>query len=84
MAKPRQFSLAYLFLETFWIAAALGCVLQAMRLPRAWEDLDIALLVLAALFSGAAVGGLFGRMAFGFTCALATVAMFLVAVFLYP
>lgn len=61
MAGPQQFSLGYLFLEVFWIAAALGCATQAYRLPST-PDVYIAgkvLLVTAgAICAGAAFGGM--------------------------
>src|SRR5438477_5248530 len=61
MTKRPQFSLAYLFLEIFWIALALGLMMQAFRLPGDEEGLTLALLLLSAHAWGAAVGGLFHR-----------------------
>ena len=67
MTKRPQFSLAYLFLETFWIAVALGLMTQAFRLRGdAASRFSLTLLLLSAQVWGAAVGGLFHRMRTGF------------------
>ena len=64
MAAKRQFSLAYLFLETFWIALALGIAVQARQIPR--ESVLLPCLVyLDILLWGAAIGGLFKKMRVG-------------------
>jgi hypothetical protein len=70
MAGRRQFSLGYLFLETFWIAATLGCIVQALRAPPSFAPLHLLLFPAAALFAGAAIGGLFGGMKRGFVLVL--------------
>jgi hypothetical protein len=67
-AKPRrQFGLRHLFLEIFWIAAALACFTQFKRLP---DDAQALVLLDGWLFSGTAIGGFFGRMPIGFIVAL--------------
>jgi hypothetical protein len=67
MTKRPQFSLAYLFLETFWIALALGLTTQAFRLEHeAASRFSVTFLLLAAQAWGAAIGGLFQRMKTGF------------------
>jgi len=71
MKRQFQFSLPYLFLETFWIAAALGCFTQVLRVP---GELQAVLLVYGWLCSGVAIGGLFGRMSAGFLAALGLIA----------
>lgn len=64
MKDKRQFSLAYLFLETFWIALALGIAVQVRQLPR--ESILVPCLVyLDILLWGAAIGGLFKQMRVG-------------------
>jgi hypothetical protein len=69
--RPGQFGLTYLFLETFWIAAALACFTQFHRfLP----ELQTAVLIYGWLCSGIALGGLFGRMSAGFQIALGLLA----------
>lgn len=68
MPGPRQYSLGYLFLEIFWIAAALGCATHAYRLPSTpdiyviWK---IQLGIACAICGGAAFGGLFRDMVTG-------------------
>jgi hypothetical protein len=71
MSHARQFSLAYLFWEIFWLAAALGCVTQAFRLS---EPFWVVALIYGILCSGVAIGGLFGRSTIGFLVTLAVVA----------
>lgn len=67
MTKRPQFSLAYLFLETFWIALALGLMMQAFRFEgEAAERFSVTFLLLSAQAWGAAIGGLFHRMKAGF------------------
>lgn len=60
--SKRQFSLAYLLLEIFWVGAALGLFRVA-----AYTDYHInpLLLLPAIVATGAAIGGLFKRMASG-------------------
>ena len=79
MEKKRQFSLAYLFLETFWVAATLGLAKQAhwvwyryyhLSDYDSWFPPESALffgaLVIASLICcGTAIGGLFKRMQWG-------------------
>jgi hypothetical protein len=62
LLRKRQFSLGYLMLEMFWIAAALGSF-RAMTVPD--NGLSPALLIGAVASSGAAIGGLFGNMRAG-------------------
>ena len=85
MIRPHQFSLAYLFLELFWFAAALGCATQAFRLPRSLDNeaLQAVLLAISGLFLGTAIGGLIGRMVFGFLAALGTIAIGLLLVIIF-
>lgn len=75
MSRPHQFSLAYLFLELFWIALTLGCATQAFRLPESLDNdyVQAGLLAITGLFLGTAIGGLFGRMTFGFFVAFWTI-----------
>lgn len=87
MGQPRQFSLAYLFLETFWIGLTLALVRQAYDIYYRhaefygyWIPPDprngplFVVLVFAAVFCGStAAGGLVGRMRLG---ALAAVTAF--------
>jgi len=58
MERPRQFTLAYLFLEVFWVAAALG----ASRLFLANYQPSWLLFLSAAVSYGIAIGGLFRKM----------------------
>lgn len=69
MNRPRQFSLAYLFWEIFWIALSLGCATQAFRLADT-NAIKWFFLFLAILFAGAAIGGIFGRTAVGMMAAI--------------
>lgn len=67
MASKPQISLAYLFLETFWIALALGLTMQAFRFDgEAASRFSVTFLLLSAQAWGAAIGGLFRRMKTGF------------------
>lgn len=70
MARARQFSLSYLLLEVFWIAAALAETGQLRYAPQEWQA---ALLVYGTLFAGIAFGGLFKRMASGYWLGIALV-----------
>lgn len=70
MRSAPQFSLSYLLLEMFWIAAALGCFSQIRYAP---QQLQVALLVYGTLFTGIAIGGLFKRMASGYWLGAAVV-----------
>ncbi len=58
MANLRQFSLSYLFLETFWIAVALMFTTPVLRQESGWQ--------LSAMVAftgwGGAIGGLFHAM----------------------
>lgn len=86
MPTNRQFSLAYLFLEIFWIAVTLALLRPAYWLHfryrsffDGWNSENAQtvfwLLVLAACFTGGtAVGGLFCRMRLGALVVLATLA----------
>ena len=55
--KPGQFTLQYLFLETLFIAAALACFTQLLRVPPISR---LVLLIAGVLFTGGAIGGLVG------------------------
>ena len=71
MSRPWQFSLGYLMLAAFWIAAALGLMLQAIRYPRPDEwDVRVLLLLGGTACVGAAIGGLFHDMRMGFVITL--------------
>jgi hypothetical protein len=59
--SKRQFSLAYLLLEIFWVGAALGL----FRLAAADYHINPLILLPAIVATGAAIGGLFKRMADG-------------------
>jgi hypothetical protein len=84
MTKRPQFSLAYLFLEIFWIAVALGLMMQAFRLRGdAATRFSVTLLLLfSAQAWGAAVGGLFHRMKTGFFFVSAVIIGVIVVLFL--
>ncbi|MGI8978942.1 MAG: hypothetical protein ACR2FY_06935 [Pirellulaceae bacterium] len=83
MTSKVQFSLAYLFLEIFWIALALGLATQAFRLSDdAASRFSVALLLLSAQSLGAAIGGLFHRMKTGFFVVSAVIIGFFVLIFL--
>ena len=60
----RQFSLAYLLLETFWIAVALAITRVYFVTPRSSDWLKV-LIVAGIVAWGAAVGGVFHRMTLG-------------------
>ena len=69
MVGKRQFSLAYLFLETFWVALGLGFGMAAYRtpidIPHA-EGWQLVLGIASAVCLGTAIGGVFRSMTFGF------------------
>lgn len=65
MTHPRQFTLAYLFCEFVWIAAALACFTQIFAFPL-WGQIGLYMLGMICLC--AAMGGLFREMAIGFWC----------------
>ena len=66
MVNQRQFSLAYLFLEVFWIAASVGMACQAFRRPPSPDDFTLFFFLSGSfLCFGVAVGGLFHRMRMG-------------------
>jgi hypothetical protein len=71
MQRPRQFTLSYLFLEMFWIAAALGCFSQLLRVQ---DVFWMVLVIYGVLFSAVAIGGLFRRMVLGFLIGFVLVA----------
>ena len=62
MANKRQFSLGYLLLEIFWIAAFLGSLRLNTQIPPTREDLLLLAWLLNIVTFSAAVGGAFGRM----------------------
>ena len=72
MVGKRQFSLAYLFLETFWVALGLGFGMAAFRTPldvphaEGWQ---LVLGIASAVCLGTAIGGVFRNMTFGFCVA---------------
>jgi Na+/proline symporter len=83
MTKRPQFSLAYLFLETFWIALALGLATQAFRLrDEAADRFSLTLMLFSIQAGGAAIGGLFHQMKTGFFAASAMIIGFIVLIFL--
>lgn len=79
MENKRQFSLAYLFLEIFWIAATLAFARQAYWVWYRYyrlSDYDtwfppesalffVALVIASLVCCGTAIGGLFKRMRLG-------------------
>jgi hypothetical protein len=79
--KWPQFSLAFIFLEVFWIAAALGVLKLGSSLLEQTQNhsIDPAFASLIMLLTemclflcmGAAIGGLFRRMTLGFALAAA-------------
>lgn len=94
MERPPQFSLSYLFLETFWIAATLALLLESNRLytvhreffggwnPSEKGTLFLVLVIAAVFCGGTAAGGLFGRMQLG--AVLGALAAIVTMVFLSP
>jgi dolichyl-phosphate-mannose--protein O-mannosyl transferase len=64
MDKKRQFSLAYLFLETFWVAVALALTRVYFVTPRSSDWLKV-LIVAGIIAWGAAIGGVFHRITLG-------------------
>lgn len=95
MPTNRQFSLAYLFLEIFWIAVTLALLRQAYWLHfryrsffDGWTSGDteaaFCLLILAALFAGGtAIGGLFRRMRLGALVVLGILSLIAWMIFLW-
>jgi hypothetical protein len=73
MNRPHQFTLAHLFWETFWIAAALACFVQMPGMP---SGLRVALNLLGVVCACAAIGGLFGKMSNGFWVGVALAVCF--------
>jgi hypothetical protein len=65
MLGTRQFSLGYLLLEIFWVAAALGSFRAIMALPEEYAAAGPPLLLAAVVAVGAALGGVFGQMRWG-------------------
>ncbi len=94
MKRPGQYSLAYIFLEMFWIASMLAAWRAAYRLyivhreffggwnPPENGPLFLALVITTVFCGGTAVGGLFGRMQLG--AVVATVVAIGVMVVLFP
>ena len=78
MENKRQFSLAYIFLETFWIALALGIAVQIRQVPRE-SILFPCLAYLDILLWGAAIGGVFKQMRAGVIVAAIVLLIFGVA-----
>ena len=64
MERKRQFSLAYLFLETLWVAVALTLTRVYFVTPRSSDLLKVPI-VAAIVAWGAAIGGVFHRMTLG-------------------
>ena len=83
MENKRQFSLAYLFLEVFWIAVGLGIAIQIHQMSRE-SNLWPALLYLDIIVWGAAIGGLFKRMEAGAVISLVGLLVFTVVFGLFP
>ena len=71
MLGKRQFSIAYLLLETFWIALALAFTRSAavdwLAGSSSRESMQLAAIpiVISVLIWPIAIGGLFGRMSIG-------------------
>ena len=78
MLKDRQFSLGYLLLEIFWIAAALGSFRAIAAVPEEYSDAGALLLLMGVVATGAALGGAFRRMTTGVVVAVILVALALV------
>jgi hypothetical protein len=64
MALKRRFSLGFLFMEVTWIGIALGLFCAAARGSKP-DDARAMFFAAGMLASGAAIGGLFGRMITG-------------------
>jgi hypothetical protein len=90
MLQPRQFSLAYLFLEVFWIGAALALARQAYLLRLRSGVLGslinpdstvqyAAVVALTIVCGGTAIGGLFRRMELGAVLSIAAVTCLFIA-----
>lgn len=77
MKRPWQYSLAYMFLEMFWIAGALALWREAYWLyiryresfggwnPSEKGELFLVLVMAAIFCGGTALGGMFSRMQLG-------------------
>lgn len=65
MIKPGQFSLGYLLLEIFWIAACLASFRFTVSIPREYAYLLLIAWPATFVTLGTAAGGLFGRMKMG-------------------
>lgn len=65
MLGKRQFSLGYLMLEIFWVAVALGCFRAAFDSTTEPYAATTLFMLAGMVTAGAAIGGLFGRMAIG-------------------
>ncbi|HEY2411750.1 MAG TPA: hypothetical protein VGI40_05890 [Pirellulaceae bacterium] len=68
MLAKQQFSLGYLMLEIFWVAAALGFFRAAFSQNTIPYVATSVFLFIGVTATGAAIGGLFGRMANGAYC----------------
>ncbi len=84
MKRPWQFSIGYLLLETFWIAAALGFVTHGLSIPTGHdvivEPSQVCFILCGIVCAGAAVGGLFRRMTIGFLFAFVIALWSIIAV----
>jgi len=56
MLGPRQFGLAYLLLETFWIALALASIRAILTLPEEYHKIAPLLLLICLIVIGVAIG----------------------------
>jgi ABC-type xylose transport system permease subunit len=94
MERPTQFSLAYVFLEMFWIAGTLAAWRESHLLyfrhreffggwnPSERGTLFLVLVIAAIFCGGTAVGGLVGRMQLG--AVVGAIAAIVAMVFLSP
>jgi hypothetical protein len=81
MLGNRQYSLSYLLLEIFWVAAALGSFRAITALPEGYAAAGPPLVLGVVVAIGAAIGGAFGRMVIG---AVVAVILALLAGLLLP
>ena len=81
MALKRRFSLGFMFLEVTWIGIALGLFCAAFQGSEP-DDVRAMFFSAGVLASGAAIGGMFGRMITGVYFTLIAFALLGIGLFL--